>query len=349
MFASEQFLCELGIPPDKIAAGIVRGERDGALGSVYVFLGGKLLSWDSRELKDGYAPGNIASGTQLTLHVIRSDTQAVFTEEVLDAALQSLPRLLMINQKDVDLEKDYSPEVVYRTGIFRLALQRFATRNLRIEVIFQYVARGSSSGIDANIVSKAQELEKKLSDVFIDAKGTVLFIGEAELWKQTISRSSKPQRDLTSLLRRLRKREITLSSTANGEGTKHEAPRIRFLAWLLFGAILGLLPLYIQLFRNLIDLDHFDVGPVLKGGELFVVSSVLAAGALGEVIAAARHRTTITSLVSGFVCLVCALGDSIAYALADTASFGGIVRISIFLFPASLIVSGVCIWVAISE
>jgi hypothetical protein len=65
----------------------------------------------------------------------------------------------------------------------------------------------------------------------------------------------------------------------------------------------------------------FNIDNLLKDGDLFIVSAVLSAGAMGELIAAAAKggMSFYFAIFSGLFCLATFAGDTIAYVVAANA------------------------------
>jgi hypothetical protein len=350
LFVSEQVLCDYRVSAEDAALGIVRGENDGALGGVYVFLDGRLLSEESDVLKDDFAPGKIASGTSLDLRLVRSDRRASFIESCLDEVGESVRRLLSLAEKDADLAELYGPAVVTRTGMFRTALRKFAARNLQIGISFSYATRGQVDEISSNIKMKAEELEQQLSNVLTGVTARVEFVGAAELWKQASSLGVERKAENRKVLRvsTHHNKLIDRRSDLSVESKKMAVTK-RLLVWFLFGAIFGLLPLFAQALKEVLSPAIFHINSILQSGELFIVSAVLSAGALGELLATVSRRVSLVTIVAGFFCLTCFAGNTIAYVTADAAAISEIVAVSLWFFPPTLVASGVCIGVAASR
>lgn len=121
----------------------------------------------------------------------------------------------------------------------------------------------------------------------------------------------------------------------------------RLIVWVLFGAFFGLMPLFAVGLKEVFSPSGFHIDNVLKNGDLFIVSAVLAAGALGELLAAAsRGLSFFAAVVAGFFCLVTFAGDTIAYLVAGSASTSEIVIASLWFFPITLLASGLCVGMA---
>lgn len=80
--------------------------------------------------------------------------------------------------------------------------------------------------------------------------------------------------------------------------SRRKALITRLSVWLLFGVILGLLPLIASVIKGAMSPDGLSFTQVLGGGELFIVSAVIAAGAMGELFAGPSRRDRFCSRYS---------------------------------------------------
>jgi hypothetical protein len=89
----------------------------------------------------------------------------------------------------------------------------------------------------------------------------------------------------------------------------------RLLLWLVFGVLIGALPLLADGIKDSFGLDGFSFDSLLSQGELFIISSVIAAGAIGELfVAKLPDRERNYRIAGGGFCLLFCLGNAIAYA-----------------------------------
>jgi hypothetical protein len=125
----------------------------------------------------------------------------------------------------------------------------------------------------------------------------------------------------------------------------------RLVRWIVFGVLIALLPIA---FRYALE---STTGPVpslahlLADGELLLISSAIAAGAVGELIGRGRNRL-ILQLISAGGCIATVLFASLYYAYVATHQLVNeafVMRMSLFLFGLTLIASASCIALAASE
>jgi hypothetical protein len=92
----------------------------------------------------------------------------------------------------------------------------------------------------------------------------------------------------------------------------------------------------------------FQLDHLLPPGELLVISAVLSAGALGELLGAAyRGERTLAVIFAGFGCLATFAGSVICYMAVGTgATPEAIVTASKVIFTATLVASGFAIGTA---
>jgi hypothetical protein len=142
-------------------------------------------------------------------------------------------------------------------------------------------------------------------------------------------------------------------SVGNSKGTvqsvRHEVT-VRLVVWILFGVICALLPFAALCLQKVLAADPVTLHGLLEGGELFVVSGVLAGGALGELIGAAyRGEPSLVVVLAGFGCFATFAGNVMGYMVVETSNAQMIVSVSEWLFLFTLIASGVSIGTAAAE
>ena len=107
------------------------------------------------------------------------------------------------------------------------------------------------------------------------------------------------------------------------------------------------MPLLAVSLKEILSPTGFSIDDVLKHGDLFVVSAVLAAGALGELLAAvSRGPRFYLVVLAGFFGLLTFGADTFAYMAATTARADEVAVISIWLFALTLLASASCVWTA---
>lgn len=121
----------------------------------------------------------------------------------------------------------------------------------------------------------------------------------------------------------------------------------RILVWLLFAAIFGLMPVFAVAIKEALSPDGFHIAGAVRNGDVFIVAAVLAAGVLGELIAAASKGMNFWgAILDGFFTLAAFAGNTVAYVYAGSAPATTVVTTSYWVFPVTLLASGVCVWTA---
>lgn len=156
--------------------------------------------------------------------------------------------------------------------------------------------------------------------------------------------AAEPADDALATARSLEKQ---LESSDVKVESRRKTTAKRVLVWLLFGAVFGLMPLFAVTIKEEFSPVGFNLDELLKNGDLFIVSAVLAAGAIGELLAAAsRGMSFFLSIISGFFCLMTFAGDTIAYVVAGSGSPAEVATASLWFFPVTLLASGLCVGTA---
>jgi hypothetical protein len=119
----------------------------------------------------------------------------------------------------------------------------------------------------------------------------------------------------------------------------------RVFVWALFSVLFGLTPLVALAIKSVFSPQGFRLENVLDTGDLFIVSVVLAGGAIGELFTSpSTKESQVLSIVAGFSCSFSVLANTIAFmALSKDTPTGTIVNVSLTFFLATLIASGACV------
>lgn len=187
LFAAEQVLHTRELATEDIAEGVVGGSNDGAIDGIFVFLGGTLPAEDSDVLEDGFASSKVPVGVKLELWLVQAKRETSFTETAVDKVASAAARLLSLAEEETDLLKLYSPTTVHRTGFFRTALRRLATRHPQVEVHFVYATRGRTTGpnsINTKVKGQGSPARDPTGRGHVRAVGHVEFLGAAKLWRR---------------------------------------------------------------------------------------------------------------------------------------------------------------------
>lgn len=94
----------------------------------------------------------------------------------------------------------------------------------------------------------------------------------------------------------------------------------RLLVWIIFAVIFGGLPLIADGVVGAFSPDGFNLNFVLISGGLFIVSAVMAAGAIGELFVADLPNSERNyRIAAGGSCLLLCVGNTVAYVAAATS------------------------------
>lgn len=93
----------------------------------------------------------------------------------------------------------------------------------------------------------------------------------------------------------------------------------RLLVWLIFGVVFGGLPLIADGVIEAFSASGFSLNSLLIQGGLFIVSAVMAAGAIGELfVAELPERERNYRVAAGGFCLLLCVGNTAAYIASAT-------------------------------
>lgn len=134
--------------------------------------------------------------------------------------------------------------------------------------------------------------------------------------------------------------EAAASASRKGLGFK-------LLVWLLFGVALGLLPLIASAIKGSMSARGFEFGEVVGDGELFIVSAVIAAAAMGELFSNGfRENLRWLTVLAGFWTLLAFAANTMAYMSVPSAPQQTVVRLSTIFFLVTLPASGLSVGMA---
>jgi hypothetical protein len=147
-----------------------------------------------------------------------------------------------------------------------------------------------------------------------------------------------------------KREEVVTDEPVSKKVTVRRKVTVRMVVWVLFGVICALLPFAAVSLKNVLSATPTTLDELLVGGELYVVSAVLAGGALGELIGAAyRRERSLVVVLAGFGCFATFAGNVMGYMVVGTSNPEMIVSVSEWLFLLTLIASGVSIGRAAAE
>jgi hypothetical protein len=173
IFSAEQVTKNFGLTFEELENGIVDGEHDGGIDSVFVFVNGDLIHEDTDLSR--YKKNVIVN-----LTIIQSKTSNGFSEDPINKLIASLPILLSLTT-DYSTLTQYNTQVKSALDVFRNAYRALAARFPALEISVFYSALGAESEIHANLMTKSEQLKAIITQLFDDAKVDFAFLGAREL------------------------------------------------------------------------------------------------------------------------------------------------------------------------
>jgi len=145
-FCAETILKRYGLTFDEIDEGVVDGQNDGGIDSVYFFVNRSLIAIDTEM-------DTFKSPVEIDLYIIQSKIDGGFSETAISKLISSIPELINLSAKKTDLLKIYNGDVCeffekYRESVIDLATQ-FPT--VHVHVIYATLALTGNSKADAMI------------------------------------------------------------------------------------------------------------------------------------------------------------------------------------------------------
>jgi len=175
VFTAEQLLKNYSLSYDEIEAGIVDGEHDGGVDSVFAFVNGELITED-------FDPSPFKKDVRISLHVIQSKTSKSHSEDAINKLI-SVTRNLLDLSKDIDSLTQFNAEVRKKFSEFRSVYRALASRFPEIEIKYYLAGKRPDVPVPDNFLIKAAELQEVAEGHFQGQQPTVTvdILGASEL------------------------------------------------------------------------------------------------------------------------------------------------------------------------
>lgn len=173
VFCAEQILKDFDLSYDEIQNGIVDGEHDGGVDSVYAFVNGELIYED-------FDTSPFKKDVQIELHIIQSKTSGGFSEVPINKLI-SLTRHLLKLDTDYSQLPQYNEAVKTAINNFRAAYRSLASRFPNLRICYYYASKKADAHVHANLQLKADELKQVAEELFQGAEVSVEFLGARKL------------------------------------------------------------------------------------------------------------------------------------------------------------------------
>jgi len=125
----------------------------------------------------------------------------------------------------------------------------------------------------------------------------------------------------------------------------------KLLRWFIFSVAVAMIPLALTYFVLEIERQNPTLEDVLSNGELLLISTAIAAAAIGEVIGTTPKRAVLKILATG-VCTITAMLGSVFYTIIRTAAAPDprpIMTVSLLVFGGTILASAGCMYLAHEE
>lgn len=172
-FCAEQILKDYDLSYDELQTGIVDGEHDGGVDSVYAFVNGEAVLED-------FDVAPFKKDVRIDLHIIQSKTSGGFSETPLN-------RLISVTRHLLKLDADYEKLTQYNLAVknvlnnFRSTYRGLASRFPSLHIHYHYASKKADTHVHPNLQAKADELKEIANSLFTDAEIIVEFLGARRL------------------------------------------------------------------------------------------------------------------------------------------------------------------------
>jgi len=120
---------------------------------------------------------------------------------------------------------------------------------------------------------------------------------------------------------------------------------MRVLRWLIFGVIMGLIPIVTAYVYQMTATGHTTFADIIDSGELLLVSAVMSGAAVGEIVGRKPKYPLLTIVAAGSAVAVLFFA-SLYFAQVATTSVARpdlVVKISLWVLGSTVICGGSCV------
>ncbi len=173
VFCAEQILKDHNLSYEEIQSGIVDGEHDGGVDSIYAFVNGELIYED-------FDTSPFKKDVRMELYIIQSKTSGGFSEVPLNKLISVTKHLLKLDANFADLPQ-YNDAVKSKADVFRGVYRKLAARFPTLIIRYFYASKKADNHVHKNLRLKANELSEAANALFPDADVRVDFYGARDL------------------------------------------------------------------------------------------------------------------------------------------------------------------------
>jgi hypothetical protein len=173
IFSAEQVLKDFSPTFEELEQGIVDGEHDGGVDSVFTYVNGELIREDS-DLSI------FKKNVTIELNIIQSKTAGGWSEDPVNRLITSLGKLLDLTA-DYNNLTQYNKNVLTNFDIFRHAYRNLASKYPKLKISFYYAAMRADSDVPENLRRKGDDLISLIQGMFDEAQMKFTFLAAKDL------------------------------------------------------------------------------------------------------------------------------------------------------------------------
>jgi len=173
-FAVEQVLKDVDLTEEQLSSGLIDGRGDGGIDAVYILVNGHLLT----EVDEFTWP---RAGAELAVYLVSCKHHETFKQATIDAILATLSELLDFSVPEDQLSGSYSQSLLQMRRNFEIAYRRLSPRLREFTLEVHYVSRGDTSSIGTEVLARATQVERLVTESFGSCGASFHFIGSREL------------------------------------------------------------------------------------------------------------------------------------------------------------------------
>ncbi|WP_417258361.1 AIPR family protein [Celeribacter sp.] len=173
LFCAEEILKDYELSYDELLSGIVDGEHDGGIDSVYTFVNGSLV-------REDFEAAQLKNNVEIELAIFQSKSSKGFSEDGLNAISSTLRKLLDLTENDQDFP-ELNTAIKDKFADFRDAYLKLASCFPGLTINVYYCAAKADDNVHENLYRKAEEVKLLIENLFSKVNASVHLVGPSRL------------------------------------------------------------------------------------------------------------------------------------------------------------------------
>jgi hypothetical protein len=171
LYVAELLLKNYGLSYEEIENGVIGGGNDGGVDAIYGFVDDELIVADS----------DFSDAKNIELIIIQAKRSPGYKEGLINSLISTFHDLLDW-EKDLDhFASSYNSDLIEFFRDFRSVHRSLATKFPKLKFSFNYVTKGNSSEVHANVIKRTETLKEQIAGRFSEFEFSFDFYGARDL------------------------------------------------------------------------------------------------------------------------------------------------------------------------